>query len=197
SRTAEDRCRVARHDIAVYFGERADDAARRDGQAGAPAERAAGNVEPARLAAPLVPAVAGDFDELRRLLADDGVNGEVRLAGARADVILARRQLHHRPHGDRRRILAPFRQQVDLSAEVEITDVVPGPVLVHSRIAVDDAADRRIRGDEQRVGIAIDAGVEQEGAEDFGAVLDTDAKGAGEVADVGVALLPVGAAPVG
>ena len=71
----------------------------------------------------------------------------------------------------------------------------PVQVFVDQRIAIDDAAERRV-AHENRPHVAVDPRVEQERAEDLRAPADPDAERAGEVGDVGVALNVVRAAAV-
>jgi len=73
--------------------------------------------------------------------------------------------------------------------------VIARPAGTGERIAIDDPARGGI-GEEQRLGIALDAGVGEERAEDLGAAGEAERKGAGEITDVAVALNEVGAAAI-
>src|SRR5205823_940799 len=83
-----------------------------------------------------------DFDHLRRFLADDQIETEVRLAGADAGVHLAGRELDGGAQRERRRVLAVLGPEAVFDAEVEVADVVAAPGFVGLRIAGDDAAGR-------------------------------------------------------
>src|SRR6185436_13978253 len=78
---------------------------------------------------------------------------------------------------------------------VEVADVVTAPIPGLAWIPIDERPETRI-GDKGGTHVAIDARVDQEGAEDLGAILQADAERGGEVGDVRVTLHPVGAAPV-
>ncbi len=71
----------------------------------------------------------------------------------------------------------------------------PVQYLVDARIAVQEGTKGRI-GDEDGTHVAVDTRVDQERAEDLGAILDADAKRRGEVGDVRVSLHPVRAAAI-
>src|SRR5262249_9879404 len=135
------------------------------------------------------------FTAVRRFLADDRVDREIELAGADALIGVAGRYLEDAAECERRRIALTLGEQVDLGADVEIADVIACPELVDLRIAIDRAAERGIRK-EDGTDVAVDARHGEERAEDLGAVLDAEREGSGEVADVGVALDPVGAAAI-
>ena len=98
-------------------------------------------------------------------------------------------------NGERRRLLAELRPQIELRAHVEVADVVAGPALVHPRVAIDDAAHVRVV-DEQRPQVAIDPRIDEERSEELRAVLDPDGERARDIADVAEALDVIGAAPV-
>src|SRR5262249_31656510 len=80
-----------------------------------------------------------------------------------------------------------LRQQIDLRAEIQITDVAADPCARDARIAVDNAAEAGIVYEAGR-GSAIDARIEQKGAEHFHAIRDAGCEGAGEIRDVRVSL---------
>ena len=192
---AQHRRRVARHHRPVHLAHHAQEIARGKRQPRAPAKGPRRRVEACRLPAPLVAAVAGEFHQLRRFLAHDRVEREIRLPRAHPDVFVAGRNLHEAADGERGRLLTVLRPQVDLRADVQVAHVVAGPVLVDAGIAVDDPAKRGFV-DEQRIQVAVDARVEEERPEDLRAILDADAEGAREIADVGVALDPVRSAAI-
>jgi hypothetical protein len=88
-----------------------------------------------------------------------------------------------------------LRQKARFRADIEIADVVAGPCPVDTRVAIDDAADFRVAG-EERPQIAVDARVEEEGSENLEMIFDSDGKRAREVADVRKALDEICAAAV-
>src|SRR5204863_9954322 len=112
-------------------------------------------------------AVAGGLDALVEFLADDGVEREVDLAGARA-VLVASRKLDHPAHREGGRLLAPLRSEVDLRANPEITQLIAAPGVGHQRVLGDDAAGQRNRRKEQRPDVAIDAADEDPRSEELG-----------------------------
>ena len=127
--------------------------------------------------------------------AHDEIETAVGLSRRHAGAGLAGRHFHDAPDRHRDRVLAGLRQQIHLCAEIEIADIVAAPPLVRVGITRDDATDLLVV-DEDREKVAINAGVEQEGPEDLGSVLDAHRQGAGEIADVGEALGVVGAAAI-
>src|SRR4030095_8036744 len=169
--------------------------ARVDADTAAPAERAARNLEAVRAPAPFVAAKAGEFHLLLRFLARDEVDREIGGAGAHPDVIVAGRQLDHAAERERGRLLAELGHQVVLRPDVEVADVVGGPVLVDAGIAIDEGAEGRV-GDKDRTDGAVDARVDPERAKDLAPPLDADPERAGKVGNVRVALHKVGAAAV-
>ena len=195
-RRARDGRRIFRRQLAVQLADDAEEVARRKGEAGAPAKRAARQIEAVGLAAELVAAETRELDHLVRFFAHDQIDRDVGLARAGADIFLAGWRLQHRAHGNRRGILPRLGPQVHFRAQIQVADVVAGPVLVHARVAIHDAADSRVV-DEERIRVAIDARVEQKRSEDLRAIAEADREGAREIADVGVPLLPVRAAPIG
>src|SRR5262249_3515113 len=131
-----------------------------------------------------------------RFGADDEIDVDVGLAGRDALVLVAGRDLDDAANGERRRVLPRLRQQVQLDARVQIADVVAAPRRLVERIPVDDAADRAVVAEEERPQVTVDARVEEEGAEDLGAIADADRQGPRKVADVGETLNVVRPAPV-
>jgi hypothetical protein len=87
----------------------------------------------------------------------------------------------------RRRLLVSLRPEAVLRADVEIADVVAGPVLIDAGISIDEAAEGGVE-DEDRPDVPIDTGIDEEGSENLRPVLDADRKRAGKVGYVGVAL---------
>ena len=187
---SRDRDHILGRNQTVQLARDAQHVARRKRDASAPAKRAGWRVDAVGAATKLVAAESRDLDELRRFLADDEIEGHIRLAGADSRVLVARRQLHDRTRSDGRRVLTVLGPQVELRTQVEITDVVARPVFVDARIAIDDAAEGRVV-DEDRTDVAIDARVDEKRSKNLGAILQPVREGACEVGDVGVALDPV------
>src|SRR5207253_8879766 len=94
-----------------------------------------------------------------------------------------------------RRSVAALRPQVAMRADGGVGGVIPSPRLGEAGGAIEDRGEVRVL-DEQRFGVAVDAGVEEERSEDLRAILDAVPDRAGEVADVCVALDEVRAATI-
>ena len=155
--------------MAVQLGVQPHDVARRERQAAAPPQRAGRQIEAVGAAAPFVPGEARHLDQLRRFLADDRVERDIRFPGADAGVLLSSRRLDEGADCEGRRVLAILRPQIHFRAHVEVADVVAGPLLGHARIAVDDAAEGGVVDEKQRPHVAVDARVDEEGSEQLGA----------------------------
>src|SRR5207302_2962037 len=79
--------------------------------------------------------------------------------------------------------------------DIEVAEIVPGPWLMDVGIPIDHAAERRIAR-KQRNQIPVDSRVEDERAEDLGAIADADREGPCEIADVRIALDEIRAAAI-
>src|SRR4030095_12810127 len=100
------------------------------------------------------PQIPRDLDKALRLFARNEIEDVVGPAAQR--VVIARRELDHEPPGNRDALLAVFREDVDLRAEIQVADIVAGPILIHAGIPVDDAAEIWLRA-EQRPQVAVDS----------------------------------------
>ncbi len=189
------RRRIVAHHHPVDLEQPPHRTPRREPGAAAPPERPARQIEAIRLAAPFVARIPGDLDHLRHVLAADEVDREVRLPRAVPFALVARRDLQHAAHPERRRLLPVFGQEIHFPSDIPVAHVVARPHPVHPRIPVDEAPEGRV-GHEDRPHVAVDPRVDQKRGEHLRPLPEADRHGRRKVADVGVPLLVIRAAPI-
>src|SRR5580765_445664 len=166
--------------------------ARRHARADAPPESVR-QVEVVRITAEHCAAVAGELDTLIEFLAQNQVEGEVRLPSADAlVVILGARQLDHPTNSQRERMLVVvLGQQVYFGAQPKVAELIVRPSLSDERVVVDDSTGLGLPRQEDRADVAIDATDDRPRTEHLRPIGKTERERQRPVADVRETLVVV------